>query len=77
MEIEIISKMVSFVELIICNDLEVQYSLVRCRQCMTQERGILEQEPRLPPLKYDAEQPDIDDNSESEELVVALLKEKF
>ena len=42
---------------------------MRCRQCMTQERGILEQEPRLPPLKYDAEQPDIDDSSESEELV--------
>ena len=34
---------------------------------MAHEGGIFEQEPRLPPLEYAAEQPDIVDNGDSEE----------
>ena len=34
---------------------------------MAHEGGIFQQELRLPPLEYAAEQPDIDDNSDSEE----------
>ena len=44
---------------------------------MAQEGRIFKQEPRLSPLEYAAEQPDIDDNSDSEEQAVVLLKEKF